>query len=153
MQLEGVVSNVTAFGAFVDIGVHQDGLVHISQLADRFVADPREVVKAGQIVKVKVTAIDIPRNRIALTMKLHEAIEPGRDARSERPQGQPGGQQRGGQQSGSQQRGPQHGGGQQRGNSRPQRPPVDSGQRDFGPKEAAANPFAAALSKLNISKN
>ena len=59
MQLEGVVTNVTDFGAFVDIGVHQDGLVHISQLADRFVKDPREVVKAGDIVKVRVKEVDV----------------------------------------------------------------------------------------------
>jgi len=72
MILEGTVSNVTNFGAFVDIGVHQDGLVHISCLADKFVDDPHKVVKAGQIVKVKVLEIDIPRKRIALTMKLQE---------------------------------------------------------------------------------
>ena len=75
MVLEGVVSNVTAFGAFVDLGVHQDGLVHISHLSNRFVKDPREVVKAGQIVKVKVLEVDQPRKRIALTMKLDEAVE------------------------------------------------------------------------------
>ena len=73
MLLEGVVTNVANFGAFVDIGVHQDGLVHISQLADRFVKDPREVVKAGQIVKVRVLEVDLPRRRIALTMKLRDA--------------------------------------------------------------------------------
>jgi uncharacterized protein len=73
MVLEGVVTNVANFGAFVDIGVHQDGLVHISQLADRFVKDPRDVVKAGQIVKAKVVEVDLKRRRIALTMKLHEA--------------------------------------------------------------------------------
>ena len=72
MVLEGVVTNVANFGAFVDIGVHQDGLVHVSQLADRFVKDPREVVKAGDIVKVRVVEIDLPRKRIALTMKLQE---------------------------------------------------------------------------------
>ena len=72
MILEGTVSNVTNFGAFVDIGVHQDGLVHISCLADKFVDDPHKVVKAGQIVKVKVLEVDIPRKRIALTMKLQE---------------------------------------------------------------------------------
>jgi protein Tex len=72
MQLEGVVTNVANFGAFVDIGVHQDGLVHVSQLADRFVKDPRDVVKAGDIVKVRVVEIDLPRKRIALTMKLQE---------------------------------------------------------------------------------
>lgn len=69
MQLEGVVTNVTNFGAFVDIGVHQDGLVHISQLADRFVSDPHQIVKAGDIVKVRVTEVDVNRNRIALSMK------------------------------------------------------------------------------------
>jgi protein Tex len=71
MILEGTISNVTNFGAFVDIGVHQDGLVHISQLADKFVKDPRTIVKTGDIVKVKVTEIDIQRKRIALTMKLN----------------------------------------------------------------------------------
>jgi uncharacterized protein len=70
MLLEGVVTNVTNFGAFVDIGVHQDGLVHISALSDRFVKDPHSVVKAGQIVKVKVLEVDLPRKRIALTMRL-----------------------------------------------------------------------------------
>ena len=70
MKLEGVVTNVANFGAFVDIGVHQDGLVHVSQLADRFVKDPRDVVKAGDIVKVRVVEVDLPRKRIALTMKL-----------------------------------------------------------------------------------
>jgi uncharacterized protein len=69
MHLEGVVTNVTNFGAFVDIGVHQDGLVHISALSDKFVKDPREVVKAGDIVKVKVLEVDLQRKRIALTMR------------------------------------------------------------------------------------
>ena len=75
MQLEGVVTNVTAFGAFVDLGVHQDGLVHISELSDRFVKDPREVVKAGDVVKVRVKSIDAARKRIGLTMK-SGSIEP-----------------------------------------------------------------------------
>ncbi len=70
MLLEGVVTNVTHFGAFVDIGVHQDGLVHISALADKFVDDPRQVVKAGDIVKVKVMEVDVARQRIGLTMRL-----------------------------------------------------------------------------------
>lgn len=78
MLLEGVVTNVTNFGAFVDIGVHQDGLVHISALADRFVQDPHTVVKAGDIVKVKVMEVDIPRARIALSMRLSD--EPGERA-------------------------------------------------------------------------
>ena len=69
MALEGVVTNVTAFGAFVDIGVHQDGLVHVSELSDRFVKDPREVVKAGDVVRVRVKEVDVERKRIALTMK------------------------------------------------------------------------------------
>ncbi|MCP3848980.1 MAG: RNA-binding transcriptional accessory protein [Gammaproteobacteria bacterium] len=75
MILEGVVTNVTNFGAFVDIGVHQDGLVHISQLADKFVKDPREVVKAGDVVKAKVVDVDLKRNRIALTLRLSEKVE------------------------------------------------------------------------------
>ncbi len=85
MLLEGVVTNVTNFGAFVDIGVHQDGLVHISALADRFVQDPHTVVKAGDIVKVKVMEVDIPRKRIALSMRLSD--EPGERAVS-RPAGE-----------------------------------------------------------------
>ncbi|MFN3984174.1 MAG: Tex family protein [Rhodocyclaceae bacterium] len=78
MLLEGVVTNVTNFGAFVDIGVHQDGLVHISALSDKFVRDPHSVVKAGQVVKVKVLEVDIPRHRIALTMRLSDEL-PARD--------------------------------------------------------------------------
>ena len=149
MVLEGVVSNVTAFGAFVDIGVHQDGLVHISQLSDKFVEDPREVVKAGQVVKVKVLSVDLARQRVALTMKLHEKVEGGRPAggpgghgggqvggrpmpgRAPAPQGRPGGGSFGG------------GGGSR---------PLPAGPREFGPKqdEAAANPFAAQLAKLKL---
>ncbi|MHA7969993.1 Tex family protein [Rhizobium sp. CAU 1783] len=84
MLLEGTVTNVAAFGAFVDIGVHQDGLVHVSQLADRFVKDPHEVVKAGDVVKVRVVEVDVKRKRIALTMRkdVGEAPQPSmRDAR------------------------------------------------------------------------
>jgi uncharacterized protein len=72
MVLEGVVTNVAAFGAFVDIGVHQDGLVHVSALSENFVADPRDVAKPGDVVKVKVLSVDIPRNRVSLTMRLRE---------------------------------------------------------------------------------
>jgi len=75
MILEGVVTNVAAFGAFVDIGVHQDGLVHISALSNTFVKDPHAVVKAGQVVKVKVLEVDEKRKRIALTMRLSDAAE------------------------------------------------------------------------------
>jgi uncharacterized protein len=75
MILEGVVTNVTNFGAFVDVGVHQDGLVHISSLTDKFVSDPHTVVKAGDVVKVKVMEVDIERRRIALSMRLDEKID------------------------------------------------------------------------------
>ena len=85
MVLEGVVSNVAAFGAFVDIGVHQDGLVHISALSDTYVKDPREVVKAGDIVKVKVLEVDVARKRIALTRRMGD--EPGQ-ATSRPPSGE-----------------------------------------------------------------
>ncbi len=85
MILEGVVSNVAAFGAFVDIGVHQDGLVHISMLADHYVKDPREVVKAGDVIKVKVLEIDLPRKRIALTCRLEAVAAPAQAAAIEPP--------------------------------------------------------------------
>jgi len=73
MELEGVVTNVTAFGAFVDVGVHQDGLVHVSQLADRFVKDPSDVVKVGDKLKVRVLEVDLQRHRIALTARRENA--------------------------------------------------------------------------------
>lgn len=78
MILEGVVTNVAAFGAFVDIGVHQDGLVHVSCLSNKFVKDPHEVVKAGEIVKVKVLEVDLPRKRISLTLRLSDDLTPSR---------------------------------------------------------------------------
>ncbi len=87
MQLEGTVTNVAAFGAFVDIGVHQDGLVHVSQLADRFVKDPHEVVKAGDVVRVRVTEVDVARKRIGLTMRK----DGGPDSRRETTGGAPNG--------------------------------------------------------------
>lgn len=102
MILEGVVTNVAAFGAFVDIGVHQDGLVHISALSDTYVKDPRDVVKAGDIVKVRVLEVDIPRKRIALTRRLEDVpmakpaqtdvrreTAPARDRRPEQRNGKP----------------------------------------------------------------
>nr|MEC9421920.1 Tex family protein [Pseudomonadota bacterium] len=88
MKLEGTVTNVTNFGAFVDVGVHQDGLVHVSQLADRFVDDPHKVVKAGDIVKVTVLEVDVPRKRISMTMKSQADYQGQRER---------GGQERGGQ--------------------------------------------------------
>ncbi|MET0748464.1 MAG: Tex family protein [Rhizobium sp.] len=84
MMLEGTVTNVAAFGAFVDIGVHQDGLVHVSQLADRFVKDPHEVVKAGDVVKVRVVDIDAKRKRIALSMRKEAADDAPPPARENR---------------------------------------------------------------------
>ncbi|MEU0492068.1 Tex family protein [Nocardiopsis sp. NPDC006139] len=94
MILEGVVTNVAAFGAFVDVGVHQDGLVHVSAMSDRFVQDPREVVKPGDIVKVKVQDVDIPRKRISLTMRLTDDAPAGggRDRRGDRNERGGGGQ-------------------------------------------------------------
>ena len=94
MKLEGTVTNVTAFGAFVDIGVHQDGLVHISELADTFVKDPSAVVKAGQVVSVRVKEVDIDRKRIALSMKREVSGTQGASGRPEpkqsgKPQGKP----------------------------------------------------------------
>jgi uncharacterized protein len=88
MVLEGVVTNVANFGAFVDIGVHQDGLAHISALADRFVKDPRDVVKAGQVVKVKVLEVDLKRQRIALTLRLSEPATSAPARKVENPQWQ-----------------------------------------------------------------
>jgi uncharacterized protein len=100
MVLEGVVSNVAAFGAFVDVGVHQDGLVHVSAMSRDFVADPRAVVKTGEVVRVKVVSVDIPRKRISLTMRLDDegagrggsrtAPGPAREDGPTRPDGRPG---------------------------------------------------------------
>jgi uncharacterized protein len=85
MVLEGRISNVAAFGAFVDIGVHQDGLVHVSALSSKFVKDPREVVKAGDIVKVKVLAVDLQRKRVALTMRMDDPVGEAKPAPGGRP--------------------------------------------------------------------
>lgn len=87
MVLEGVVTNVAAFGAFVDVGVHQDGLVHVSAMADRFVSDPHEVVRSGQVVRVKVVDVDVDRQRIGLSLRLNDA--PQRDKAKPRREGSP----------------------------------------------------------------
>jgi protein Tex len=115
MLLEGVVTNVAAFGAFVDVGVHQDGLVHVSALSDSFVSDPRDVVKSGDIVRVKVLDVDLPRKRISLTMRLND------EARSGRGEQQRGGGERrgnpprqGGNRGGQGGQGGRRGGGQDR---------------------------------------
>ncbi|EPM4287360.1 Tex family protein [Vibrio alginolyticus] len=119
MILEGVVSNVANFGAFVDIGVHQDGLVHISALTDRYVSDPREVVKAGDIVKVKVMEVDVQRKRIGLSMRMND--EPGQDNRSQRSSAAP------------------------RRNDQPQR--RQPGRDDSSSNSAMGGAFAAAFAK------
>mgnify|MGYP005987353095 CR=1 FL=1 len=95
MLLEGTVTNVAAFGAFVDVGVHQDGLVHISQLADKFVKDPHDVVKAGDVVKVRVTEVDAPRKRIALTMRKDSGGSDESRDRGSKPAGAKGGMSQG----------------------------------------------------------
>ncbi len=139
MILEGVVSNVANFGAFVDIGVHQDGLVHVSALADRFVKDPREVVKPGDIVKVKVLEVDLPRKRISLTMRLTD--EPGAERK-------PGGggtpPASGGTSGGGRDRGNRSGGGGGGGRSGGAKPEAAT-QGAFG--GALAEAFAKAASR------
>lgn len=132
MVLEGVVTNVAAFGAFIDVGVHQDGLVHVSAMSDRYVSDPHEVVKSGQVVKVKVVDVDVERQRIGLSLRLNDDAAPkergprgggaqrgggqrGGGPRGDARGGQPGGGQRGQGGQGGQNRGQgQRGGGQNR---------------------------------------
>jgi uncharacterized protein len=112
MTLEGVVTNVAAFGAFVDVGVHQDGLVHVSAMSRNFVKDPRDVVKPGDVVRVKVLDVDIPRKRISLTLRLED--EPAKPTERERQpeRGDRGGKppRSGGQRGGQRERGPAPGG-------------------------------------------
>ncbi|WP_344993650.1 Tex family protein [Tsukamurella soli] len=129
MVLEGVVTNVAAFGAFVDVGVHQDGLVHVSAMSDRFVSDPHEVVKSGQVVKVKVLEVDTERNRVGLTLRLND--EPG--------QGAKGGARDGGR---GQARGQRQGGGQNQ--------PSGQGQaRGRGPRQGQARGQAGGDRQAN----
>ena len=140
MVLEGVATNITAFGAFVDIGVHQDGLVHISQLANGFVKDPHTVVKTGDIVKVKVLEVDIPRKRIALTMRLDEtAARPvaGSGPRGDRPQ-----EQRRGN-------GPQ---GRQGGKDAPRQPAKPAAPKPAKAPEPINNAFAEAFARAAANK-
>ncbi|MGO4263120.1 Tex family protein [Lysobacter sp. TAB13] len=136
MILEGVISNVAAFGAFVDIGVHQDGLIHISALSDKYIKDPREVVKAGDVVKVRVLEVDIPRKRIALTRRLDDAIPAPRAPGAERGD--------------RNERGGGRGDGGRGNNSG--RPANNAGRRDqpqrggsFAPQGKAAPPLGGAL--------
>ncbi|MFJ8915170.1 Tex family protein [Amycolatopsis sp. NPDC102389] len=135
MRLEGVVTNVAAFGAFIDVGVHQDGLAHVSALSKNFVKDPREVVKPGDIVKVKVLEVDVPRKRISLTLRLDD--EPGKPAREQGGGG--GGRDRG--QGGQRQGGGQRGGQGGRG-----------GGRDRGGNSGGGGAMADALRKAGFGK-
>lgn len=122
MVLEGVVTNVAAFGAFVDVGVHQDGLVHVSAMSEKFVSDPHEVVKSGQVVRVKVVDVDVDRQRIGLSLRLGDEARGG----DRRPgKGGPGNQQQGNQQRGN----PRRGADQNRNSNRGKQ----SGRRDAAP--------------------
>nr|WP_026208814.1 Tex family protein [Catelliglobosispora koreensis] len=135
--LEGVVTNVAAFGAFVDIGVHQDGLVHVSAMSRNFIKDPREVVKPGDVVRVKVLEVDIPRKRISLTLRLEDEHE--QSAPSSKPD-------RGGQRQPDQRRG---GGGGQRGSGGGQR---GGGARDRQAAPPANSAMADALRRAGLTK-
>ena len=119
MVLEGVVTNVAAFGAFIDIGVHQDGLVHVSAMSKTFVKDPRDVVKSGDVVRVKVLEVDIPRKRISLTLRLEDEPERGGGPAQAKGGQQQGGQRRQDQNRGGGKRGGSGGGGGQRREERP----------------------------------
>ncbi|MEW1955267.1 Tex family protein [Terrabacter sp. NPDC080008] len=139
MTLEGVVTNVAAFGAFIDIGVHQDGLAHVSALSKSFVRDPREVVKPGDVVMVKVLDVDVPRKRISLTLRLDDEMPAsGTDERGGKPgqrrDGRPGSSARGGQGRNDQNRGNKGRGGQgtsgQGGRPRRDEAPVNSAMAD-----------------------
>jgi uncharacterized protein len=153
MVLEGVVTNVAAFGAFVDIGVHQDGLVHVSAMSKTFVKDPRDVVTTGDIVKVKVMDVDAPRQRISLTLRLEDEVGP-RQPRDEQPRGERSGQ-RGGQRpdrapqaagapGGRPERGGQGGRPQRSGGGQPNR----GGQSGQGNQKRAAAPDTALADAL-----
>ncbi|MEU1573530.1 Tex family protein [Streptomyces collinus] len=136
MILEGVVTNVAAFGAFVDVGVHQDGLVHVSAMSKTFVKDPRDVVKPGDIVKVKVLDVDIPRKRISLTLRLEDEAA---------QQGQQGGgsgerRQRGGRPPQQRQGGGRGGQGGGRGGQRQAPPPANSAMADALRRAGLADP-------------
>ncbi|ASW54511.1 Tex family protein [Plantactinospora sp. KBS50] len=168
MLLEGVVTNVAAFGAFVDVGVHQDGLVHVSAMSKTFVKDPRDVVKPGDVVRVKVLDVDVPRKRISLTLRLDD--EPGAGAGGDRGRrgdrsgagrvadqraggqrggGQPAGGRDGGQRAGGQRGGGQPAGGRdggQRGGGRGSRPRPDGGSGAF------SGAMADALRRAGLDK-
>ncbi|AGP31028.1 Tex family protein [Corynebacterium terpenotabidum] len=144
MVLEGTVTNVAAFGAFIDVGVHQDGLVHVSAMSDKFVKDPHEVVRSGQVVKVKVMEVDVERSRIGLSLRLTD--EPGapvtRGDRGGRDSGRDGGRD------GGQRQGRPQGGGQ---NGRPRRKQQPHGQRE-GQRGGQAGSMADALRRAGFGQ-
>jgi uncharacterized protein len=168
MVLEGVVTNVAAFGAFVDVGVHQDGLVHVSAMSDRFVSDPREIVKPGDIVRVKVREVDLARKRISLTLRLDDDPTTGKARprpetgaagagagapRENRGRGnQPGGQRSGGQGGGGQRGEEKRAGGQRGGEKR-----AGGGQRGGGQardaRPAPSGAMADALRRAGFDGN
>ncbi|MBW5425431.1 S1 RNA-binding domain-containing protein [Streptomyces sp. BG9H] len=153
MVLEGVVTNVAAFGAFVDVGVHQDGLVHVSAMSKTFVKDPRDVVKPGDIVKVKVMEVDIPRKRISLTLRLDDEASPAGETGGEQPKrgGRPPQQRRQGQGSGQ---GGQRQGGQGPRGGQGQRGGAGQGQRGQKPQRQGPPPandvMAEALRRAGL---
>jgi uncharacterized protein len=171
MVLEGVVTNVAAFGAFVDVGVHQDGLVHVSAMSKAFVSDPRDVVKSGEVVRVKVLEVDEARKRISLTLRLED--EPGAAAKPERgagggdrrgPQGgaaqkgrgdrqggdRQGGDRQGGDRQGGARQGGQPGRGADRGGRSGQTGDRRGGDRGRSPAPAANNAMADALRRAGF---
>ncbi|MEU4492444.1 Tex family protein [Streptomyces sp. NPDC023998] len=133
MVLEGVVTNVAAFGAFVDVGVHQDGLVHVSAMSKTFVKDPRDVVKPGDVVKVKVLDVDIPRKRISLTLRLEDEAAP-------KSGGGPGQRERGDRGGRPPQQRRQQGGRGDRGSDRQGPPPANSAMADALRRAGLADP-------------
>ncbi|MEU8307914.1 Tex family protein [Actinomadura sp. NPDC048955] len=173
MLLEGVVTNVAAFGAFVDVGVHQDGLVHISAMSDKFVSDPRDVAKPGDIVRVKVLDVDLQRKRISLTLRLDDepgrdqqggggrrgeqregGARPGRGGQEQRGRNQGGQNRRGQEQRGQEQRGQEQRGQDQRGRSQGNRN-QGGGQRRGGQGGGAVSgggAMADALRRAGLDK-
>ncbi|MGF7123546.1 Tex family protein [Rhodococcus sp. BE178] len=148
MVLEGVVTNVAAFGAFVDVGVHQDGLVHVSAMSRTFVSDPREVVKSGDVVKVKVLEVDVERQRIGLTLRLDDEVGAPNGPRGGQRQGgqRPGGQGNGGQRQSGQRQGGQGRGGQDQGQGQGQ------GRDRRAEQRPASGSMADALRKAGFGK-
>ncbi|MEU1208399.1 Tex family protein [Nocardia sp. NPDC005825] len=145
MVLEGVVTNVAAFGAFVDIGVHQDGLVHVSAMSHNFVKDPREVVKSGDVVKVKVLEVDVQRQRIGLSLRLDDEPGAGKPERGGPRANQGGGQRGGGNRQGGDRQGGDRSGGNRQGGNRNQ----GGGNRN---QPAASGSMADALRRAGFGR-